>query len=48
MTALVIAEAIDQAARRPELDAAAVVVVDLDTKRRESLTALQGLSARIA
>jgi pilus assembly protein CpaE len=48
VTALVIAEAIDQAARRPELDAAAVVVVDLDTKRRESLTALQGLTARIA
>jgi pilus assembly protein CpaE len=48
VTALVIAEPIDQAARRPELDAAAVVVVDLDTKRRESLTALQGVTARIA
>lgn len=48
VTALVVAEPIEQAARRPELDAAAVVVVDLDTKRRESLTALQGLTARIA
>jgi pilus assembly protein CpaE len=48
VTATVIAESIEQAARRPELDQAAVVVVDLDIKRRESLTALQGLTARIA
>lgn len=46
--ATVIPETIEQAARRPEIDAAAVVVVDLDAKRRESLTALQGVTARIA
>ncbi len=45
---LVIPESIEQAVRRQELDAAAVVVVDLDSKRRESLMALQGLTARIA
>jgi len=48
VSATVIPETIEQAARRPELEAAAVVVVDLDTKRRESLMALQGLTARIA
>jgi len=48
VTATVIAESIEQSARRPELDAAAVVVVDLDSKRRESLVALQGLTNRIA
>lgn len=48
VSATVIAETIEQAARRPELEAAAVVVVDLDTKRRESLMALQGVTARIA
>jgi len=46
--ATVIPETIEQAGRRPEIDAAAVVVVDLDAKRRESLTALQGVTARIA
>ncbi|HEY8382212.1 MAG TPA: response regulator receiver protein [Microvirga sp.] len=46
--ATVIPETIEQAGRRPEIDAAAVVVVDLDVKRRESLTALQGVTARIA
>ena len=43
VSAIVVAESIEQAARRPELDAAAVIVVDLDSKRRDSLTALQGL-----
>ncbi len=47
VSAVVIPEAIEQAARRPELDAAAVIVVDLDSKRRESLVALQGLTARV-
>ena len=48
VSALVIPESIEQAARRPELESAAVVVVDLDGKRRESLIALQGLTSRIA
>jgi pilus assembly protein CpaE len=48
VSALVIPESIEQAARRPELETAAVVVVDLDSKRRESLIALQGLTSRIA
>jgi pilus assembly protein CpaE len=48
VSAMVIAESIEQAAKRSELEAAAVVVVDLDSKRRESLLALQGLTARIA
>ena len=43
----VIAEPIEQAARRPELETAAVIVVDLDSKRRESLVALQGLMGRV-
>jgi pilus assembly protein CpaE len=46
--ATVFAESIEQGARRPELDNAAVVVVDLDAKRRESLVALQGVTARVA
>ena len=40
-----VAESIEQAAGRPELQDAAVVVVDLDARRRESLVALQGLTA---
>lgn len=47
LSVTVIPESIEQAARRPELEAAAVVVVDLDSKRRESLLALQGLASRI-
>ena len=43
----VIAESIDQAAKRPELDAATVVVVDLDTRRRESLSAVQAVTTRL-
>jgi pilus assembly protein CpaE len=46
--AAVFPESVESAGRRPELDAAAVVVVDLDTKRRESLVALQGLTSRLA
>ena len=42
----VLAESIEQAAHRPELEAAIAVVVDLDTKRRESLIALQGVAPR--
>ena len=48
VSAQVVAEPIEQAASRPELDAAAVIVVDLDSKRRESLIALQGLVTRLA
>lgn len=47
ISATVIAESIELSAKRPELDTAAVIVVDLDSKRRESLTALQGLTARV-
>src|SRR4051812_4173157 len=43
----VIAEPIEHAAKRPELDSAAVVVVDLDARRRESLIALQGITSRL-
>ncbi len=42
----VVAESIEEAARRPELETAAVIVVDIDAHRRESLVALQGLMAR--
>jgi Flp pilus assembly CpaE family ATPase len=48
VAAAVVAEGIEQAAGRPELQDAAVVVVDLDARRRESLIALQGLTGRIA
>jgi pilus assembly protein CpaE len=41
-----IAESIEHASARPELDAAAVLVIDLDAKRRESLVALQGIVNR--
>jgi pilus assembly protein CpaE len=48
VAATVIPESIEQAFRRPELDAASVIVVDLDSKRRESLVALQGLTSRVS
>jgi pilus assembly protein CpaE len=43
-----IPEGIEDAARRPELSDAAVLVVDIDSHRRENLVALQGLMARLA
>lgn len=46
LSVTVIPETIEQAVRRPELEAAAVVVVDLDSKRRESLLALQSFTSR--
>jgi pilus assembly protein CpaE len=42
----VIPEGVEQAAKRAEIDTAAVVVVDLDARRRESLIALQGIAMR--
>jgi pilus assembly protein CpaE len=42
-----IAEPIEQAGKRPELDAAAVLVIAIDAKRRESLSALQALVGRL-
>ncbi len=45
--AVVIPEAVEAAARRPEIDGAAAVVVELDARRRESLVALQGLALRL-
>jgi pilus assembly protein CpaE len=47
VSARVIAESIEQAGSRPELEAAAVIIVDLDVKRRENLIALQGLMGRL-
>ena len=47
LSPVMITQNIEQAARRPELDEAAVVVVDLDSKRRESLLALQSVTSRI-
>ena len=47
LSPVMITQNIEQAARRPELDDAAVVVVDLDSKRRESLLALQSVTSRI-
>jgi pilus assembly protein CpaE len=44
---LTIPEGIEAAAKRPELDKAAVVVVDLEARRRESLVALQAVTARL-
>jgi pilus assembly protein CpaE len=41
-----IPEGVEQAAKRAEIDTAAVVVVDLDARRRESLIALQGVAMR--
>ena len=42
----VIPEGVEQAAKRAEIDAAAVIVVDIDPRRRESLIALQGITMR--
>jgi pilus assembly protein CpaE len=42
----VVAETVEQACKRPEIDTAAAVVVDLDPKRRGSLIALQGIAMR--
>jgi pilus assembly protein CpaE len=42
----VLAERVEQACKRPEIDTAAVVVVDIDPKRRESLVALQAIAMR--
>jgi pilus assembly protein CpaE len=42
----VIAETVEQGCKRSEIDTAAVVVVDIDPKRRESLVALQGIAMR--
>ncbi len=42
----VLAESVEQACKRPEIDTAAVVVVDIDPKRRESLVALQAIAMR--
>jgi pilus assembly protein CpaE len=47
VTAVVVHEPVESAARRPELEQASVIVVDLDSRRRESLLALQGLIARL-
>jgi pilus assembly protein CpaE len=43
-----IVEPVEQAGKRPEIDGAAVLVIALDSKRRESLIALQGLVNRLA
>jgi pilus assembly protein CpaE len=40
-------EPLETAARRPEIEGAAAVVVELDPKRREGLVALQGLCQRL-
>ena len=45
VAAVVIHEAVEHAVRRPELEHASVIVVDLDS-RRESLLALQALTTR--
>jgi pilus assembly protein CpaE len=42
-----IPEPIETAGKRPELDEAAVLVIAIDSKRRESLIALQGLVGRL-
>ncbi|HEY7383649.1 MAG TPA: response regulator receiver protein [Beijerinckiaceae bacterium] len=46
VTVSTIAESVEHASARPELDTAAVLVIDLDAKRRESLVALQGIVNR--
>lgn len=43
----VIAESIEQAAKRAELGGATIVVVDLDARRRESLSAVQAVTTRL-
>ncbi|WP_052763790.1 AAA family ATPase [Microvirga massiliensis] len=47
VTAVVVHKPVESAARQPELEQASVIVVDLDSRRRESLLALQGLIARL-
>jgi pilus assembly protein CpaE len=47
MAVAVVAEPIEQAAKRAELESAALIVVDLDARRRESLIALQGVTSRL-
>lgn len=42
-----IPESIEQAAKRTELDAATIVVVDLDARRRESLSAVKAVTTRL-
>ncbi len=42
-----ISENIEQAAKRPDIETAAVLVIALDAKRRESLVALQGVVNRL-
>src|SRR5215203_2594082 len=42
----IVPEGVEQAAKRAEIDAAAVIVVDIDPRRRESLIALQGITMR--
>ena len=42
----IVPESVEQAAKRAEIDAAAVIVVDIDPRRRESLIALQGITMR--
>jgi pilus assembly protein CpaE len=42
-----IPESIEQAAKRAELDAATIVVVDLDARRRESLSAVKAVTTRL-
>src|SRR5215210_5842209 len=42
----IVPESVEQAAKRAEIDAASVIVVDIDPRRRESLIALQGITMR--
>jgi len=42
----IVPESVEQAAKRAEIDTAAVIVVDIDPRRRESLIALQGITMR--
>jgi pilus assembly protein CpaE len=44
----VIAESVENVGSRPDIDTAAVIVIDLDAKRRESLMALQSLVGRVS
>jgi pilus assembly protein CpaE len=46
-TVKVIPESVESVGGRPDIDTAAVVVIDLDAKRRESLMALQSLVGRL-
>ncbi len=44
----ILAENVEQAVKRAELDTATAVVIDLDAKRRESLLGVQAVTARLA